>query len=60
MHRSGQVGYQMKAVNVPDMMVGPIQCKKLKLVQAEVIYEAENDEISKYYSGPFFCQSAAL
>ena len=57
MHRSGQVGYQMKAFDVPDMMVGPIQCKKLKLVQAEAIYEAKNDENiekSKYYSGPFY------
>ncbi len=30
MHRSGQVGYQMKALDVPDITSGPIQCKKLK------------------------------
>ena len=47
----------MKAFDVPDIMLGPIQCKKLKLDQAEAIYEAKNDENGKkfkYCSGVFF------
>ena len=57
MHWSGQVRYQMKAFDVPDIMSGPIQCKKLKWVQAKAIYEAkkyENGEKFKYCSVVFF------
>ena len=56
MHRSRQVGSQMKAFDIPDMMVGPIQCKKLERVQGEAVYGAENDESdekSKYCRGHF-------